>query len=167
MAYVDITNLVTFKSFLTTTLGGYIKDCLAFLENGLSNGNQIKILPSHFFNVSTADVTMEMDGTGVELVCTNSNGSANHAVVACYDIPAGYKATVVNVHCGSDRVLIVYANEIDDNITATSLGSGYCNTPINITDDPSDSTNYLTINVRVPASGTSSIKGGYITLERI
>jgi hypothetical protein len=74
------------------------------------------------------------------------------------------KATAVMVYSNQNNNITVYENEIDDQTTATSRGTGNCNTEINITDVNATSTNYLTVCV---VSSSDDIRGGYVTIAPI
>lgn len=81
-------------------------------------------------------------------------------------IPTGFKATAVMVY-GSDtgNTITVYANEIADGTTATSLGTGVVGTEIDITDTNSTATNYLSVSVNTGLADL--IYGGYVTIAAI
>lgn len=121
---------------------------------------RIKITPADFQS-DDADDNMDMDQDGSHI---SETGTASPVVTMA--IPTGYRATHVMIY-GSDtgNAVNVYVNEIDDNSTATSLGTGNIGTELDITDTDSTALNYISIYINV--GNNDQIYGGYITITAI
>ena len=131
-------------------------------SSGKRYGNTIKILPSDFMiNDDAASPLSFKDGSnsGVHV-----NDAASEAV-AFVTIPEGMKATHVDVYATHNRTLKVW--EVDLNasfdFTSTTIGTGACNTQLDITDVNATATNYLAVQVALSAT-TQRIWGGIVTI---
>jgi hypothetical protein len=122
---------------------------------------RLKILPTDFISDDGDDnLVSESDGDYVEA----SSGTTQAGTTVA--IPTGFRATHVLVY-GSDtgNSVTVRANDITDGTTATSLGTGDVGTEINITDNDSTTTNYISIFVNL--GNGDDIYGGYVTIQAI
>ncbi len=120
---------------------------------------RIKLLPSDF----ASD-----DGDDNAIIANNGSyvapSSTTTQPVATIAIPTGYTATKVMVYANTNLAITVYENDISNMTTAVNLGTGNCNTEIDITDLISSSTNYISISVTAGAT-SNRIYGGYITIQ--
>ena len=82
---------------------------------------------------------------------------------ASVEIPAGFKATHVDIYGSATSAVTVYEADINTR-TVTSKGTGNIGTQINITDVTSDATNYLLIEL-AQASG-EQVNGGKVTIAK-
>ena len=133
--------------------------CAAGVAGWLGSKTKIKLLGSHFLS-SNRLYSVQFNSNGA----TWSDGSADPVDLAAQvEIPTGFKATAVMVYGSENNSIVVYEGEIDDGSTATSKGTGACNTEIDITDVAATATNYLTIWI----DGTTDMVfyGGYVTIE--
>ncbi|OGC20486.1 hypothetical protein A2292_05545 [candidate division WOR-1 bacterium RIFOXYB2_FULL_46_45] len=146
MLFVDSTNTIAIK--------------LSELSGWHGSVTRIKLLPNDFITDDTDD-NLFADQSG-RYVQASGTGQG----VAFKAIPTGYQATHVLVY-GSDtnNAITVRANDISDQTTATSLGTGVVGTEISITATDSTATNYVSVFVNT-GSG-DRIFGGYITISKI
>src|SRR3989339_192974 len=146
MLFVDSTNTIAIK--------------LSELSGWHGSVTRIKLLPNDFITDDTDD-NLFADQSG-RYVQASGTGQG----VAFKAIPTGYQATHVLVY-GSDtnNAITVRANDISDQTTATSLGTGVVGTEISITATGSTATNYVSVFVNT-GSG-DRIFGGYITISKI
>ena len=120
----------------------------------------VKILPSDFMPDDVGRPAM-IDDTGSDR-WLESHGTAK--LFAYVDIPAGFKATHVDVYGSATSAVTVYEADVDSK-TVTSKGTGNIGTQINITDVNSDATNYILIEL-AQASG-EEVYGGKLTIAEI
>ena len=131
-------------------------------SSGKRYGSTIKILPSDFMINDDAAVPLSFkDGSnsGVHI-----NDTANEAI-AFVTIPEGMKATHVDVYATNNKTLKVWAPDLNASFdfTGTTLGTGACNTQLDITDTNATATNYLAIQVSLTAT-SNRIWGGIVTI---
>jgi hypothetical protein len=131
-------------------------------SSGKRYGSTIKILPSDFMiNDDAASPLSFKDGSnsGVHV-----NDAANE-VVAFVTIPEGMMATHVDVYGTHNKTLKVWAPRVDQSFdfTSTTLGTGACNTQLDIADTNATEENYLAIQVTLTAT-SQRIWGGIVTI---
>ena len=120
----------------------------------------IKILPSDFI-ADDGGRPLAIDDTGSDR-WLESHGT--YPMFASVEIPAGFKATHVDVYGDGTSAVTVYEADINAR-TVTSKGTGNIGTQINITDVTSDATNYLLI-AMLQASG-EQVNGGKVTIAKV
>ena len=157
-----LSNLTTVGTIGTGVWNGTKITDIYTNSSGKRYGNTIKILPSDFMiNDDAASPLSFKDGSnsGVHV-----NDAASEAV-AFVTIPEGMKATHVDVYATHNRTLKVW--EVDLNasfdFTSTTIGTGACNTQLDITDVNATATNYLAVQVALSAT-TQRIWGGIVTI---
>ena len=132
-------------------------------SSGKRYGSTIKILPSDFMiNDDAASPLSFKDGanSGVHV-----NDATNEAI-AFVTIPEGMKATHVDVFGTHNRTLTVdevNVNASYDFTSVTPLGTGNCNTQLDITDTNATAYNYLAITVSLSAT-SNRVWGGLVTI---
>tara|TARA_R100001440_G_scaffold18434_1_gene31150 strand:- start:1575 stop:3026 length:1452 start_codon:yes stop_codon:yes gene_type:complete len=133
---------------------------LSVTGNVLPGITYVKILPSDFMPDDVGRPAM-IDDTGSDR-WLESHGTAK--LFAYVDIPAGFKATHVDVYGSATSAVTVYEADVNSK-TVTSKGTGNIGTQINITDVNSDATNYILIEL-AQASG-EEVYGGKLTIAKI
>ena len=78
-------------------------------------------------------------------------------------IPTGYQATAYMIYASANLAVDIVRGSISSS-SNTSLGTGNANTEVNMTNEPSTTTNYLSI---VVVEAGSDIYGGYVTIEAV
>jgi len=128
-------------------------------------GSTIKILPSDFMANDEGGTTktvqfVDNDASGLK------PGNANTELLAFVSIPEGMKITLVDVFASAARAVDVIAMDVNasvDDISSASIGTGNCNTQINVTDTDSTATNFFMI--QVTTTGTSDrVFGAIVTI---
>ena len=128
--------------------------------NVLPGITYIKILPRDFI-ADDGGRPLAIDDTGSDRWLESHD---TYPMFASVEIPAGFKATHVDVYGDGTSAVTVY--EADINAKAvTSKGTGNIGTQINITDVTSDATNYLLIQL-VQTSG-EQVNGGKVTIAKV
>ena len=128
--------------------------------NVLPGITYVKILPSDFVPDDAGRPAM-IDDTGSDR-WLESHGTAK--LFASVDIPAGFKATHVDIYGSATSAVTVYEADVNSK-TVTSKGTGNIGTQINMTDVNSDATNYILIEL-AQASG-EEVYGGKLTIAKI
>ena len=130
----------------------------ADFDPGWNGSNtRIKILPRDFIADDGGRPVMIDDTGGDRWV--ESDGTS--LLFASIPIPKGFAATHVNIYGSATSAIVVYEADINSK-TVTSRGTGNIQTPIDIDDVNSDTTNYLLIQL-AQASG-EEVYGGYVTI---
>ena len=139
----------------------------AFVQQEIGNAKtpnnrlRIKVLPSHFTNV-----TYQTNGGEVSLDDTN--------VYASYDIPEGYKATLLTLTV--QRIdFYIYDNAINDRSSVTLLGSNTTQSSGGSEETLStgaftatgDDNKYITVRLERNDGSNSRFAGGFITLVAV
>jgi|21_taG_2_1085346.scaffolds.fasta_scaffold05404_3 hypothetical protein len=127
--------------------------------NVLPGITYVKILPSDFIPDDAGRPIM-IDDTGSDR-WLESHGTAK--MFASVQIPAGFKATHVDIYGDDTSQVTVYEADIDSK-HVTSRGTGNIGTQINITDVIADATNYILIQL-AQASG-EKVYGGKLTIAK-
>jgi len=127
--------------------------------NVLPGITYIKILPSDFI-ADDGGRPLAIDDTGSDRWLESHS---TNPMFASVEIPAGFKATHVDVYGDGTSAVTVYEADINTR-TVTSKGTGNIGTQINITDVTSDATNYLLIQL-VQTSG-EQVNGGKVTIAK-
>tara|TARA_B110000046_G_scaffold91518_1_gene99472 strand:- start:1790 stop:3349 length:1560 start_codon:yes stop_codon:yes gene_type:complete len=120
----------------------------------------IKILPSDFI-ADDGGRPLAIDDTSSDRFL-ESHGT--NPMFASVEIPAGFKATHVDIYGNGTSAVTVYEATIEGR-TVTSKGTGNIGTQIDITDVTSDATNYLLIQL-VQTSG-EQVNGGKVTIAAV
>ena len=144
----------------TTTLSLTQTGDLSITGNILPGITYIKILPSDFIPDDAGRPIM-IDDTGSDRWLESHSTSKLYASV---DIPAGFKATHVDIYGSATSAITVYEADVNSK-TVTSKGTGNIGTQIDITDVNSDATNYILIEL-AQASG-EEVYGGKLTIAKI
>ena len=156
---------------LNQTLFDKIRGNLDFLEDAVSNGDRIKLLPSVFVSGSASAAFIVLADDGSQITRTQAHPTV---VTATINIPTGYKATKVIVY-GDDETddVEVFECELDNNTAKTSKGTGQIEADdgsttneIDITDVPATALNYLAIQVASDGNANILIYGGWVTIAR-
>tara|TARA_R110002096_G_scaffold303019_1_gene497972 strand:+ start:204 stop:830 length:627 start_codon:yes stop_codon:yes gene_type:complete len=133
---------------------------LSVSGNVLPGITYIKILPRDFI-ADDGGRPLAIDDTSSDRWLESHD---TYPMFASVEIPAGFKATHVDVYGDGTSAVTVY--EADINARAvTSKGTGNIGTQIDITDVTSDATNYLLIQL-VQASG-EQVNGGKVTIAKV
>ena len=119
----------------------------------------VKILPSDFI-ADDGGRPLAIDDTGSDRWLESHSANPMFASV---EIPAGFKATGVDVYGNGTSAVTVYEANINGR-AVTSKGTGNIGTQINITDVTSNATNYLLIEL-VQTSG-EQVNGGKVTIAK-
>ena len=119
----------------------------------------IKILPSDFI-ADDGGRPLAIDDTGSDR-WLESHGT--NPMFASVEIPAGFKATHVDIYGSATSAITVYEADVNSR-TVTSKGTGNIGTQIDITDVTADATNYLLIEM-AQASG-EQVNGGKVTIAK-
>lgn len=129
------------------------------------HSTRIKILPTDFMQDSDSTIY------NYAITSADSGGSGRlmHSsleVFGNFIIPQGMKATAVMIYCNQNRGIQTYQCYISSS-TATSLGTGTCNTQDTLSSQVTASdTNYLSIRVDL-ADTSDRLYGGYIVIAEV
>tara|TARA_R110000824_G_scaffold204230_1_gene388892 strand:+ start:4095 stop:4613 length:519 start_codon:yes stop_codon:yes gene_type:complete len=136
------------------------------ISNGWHGGSVIKILPKDFvITEEDPQATLIFDhGTGVQNLGVKVTEQSS--IWAFVPIPVNYKATTVTIYDNEVNRAVRVLSFVITGDTVVELGTGNCNTAINITDTDSTSRNYIAIKVVVTAT-SDIIYGGNVDLEKI
>ena len=161
---VDISTVTAGTWQGTPIASAYIADD-AITQDKLANPQElyIKILPSDFI-ADDGGRPLAIDDTGSDR-WLESNGT--NPMFASVEIPAGFKATHVDIYGNGTSAVTVYEADINTR-TVTSKGTGNIGTgssTIDIADVTSDATNYLLIQL-VQTSG-EQVNGGKVTIAAV
>jgi hypothetical protein len=160
-APVASTNQTITNAWALRVAGGNCKfgGDLDVTGNVLPGITYVKILPSDF-TPDDAGRPIMIDDTSSDR-WLESHGTAR--MFASVQIPAGFKATHVDIYGDDTSQVTVYEADIDSK-HVTSRGTGNIGTQINITDVVADATNYILIQL-AQASG-EEVYGGKLTIAK-
>ena len=134
-------------------------------------GNKIKLIPSDFVANDDGGNTKFGIGYVDDAGATTYGMRAANSLTELYafvSIPEGMAATHVNIFDRNNVAVVVYEAQVNAT-SMTSKGTGNCNTAIDMSGAPVDSTetNFLAIKVTIASfSGGSAdrIYGGHVTI---
>ena len=158
---VDISTVTAGTWNGTAIASAYIADD-AITQDKLANPQElyIKILPSDFI-ADDGGRPLAIDDTGSDRWLESHS---TNPMFASVEIPAGFKATHVDIYGNGTSAVTVYEANINAR-AVTSKGTGNIGTQIDITDVTSDATNYLLTQL-VQTSG-EQVNGGKVTIAAV
>jgi len=160
-APVASTNQTITNAWALRVAGGNCKfgGDLDVTGNVLPGITYVKILPSDFIPDDAGRPIMIDDTSSDRWL--ESHGTAR--MFASVQIPAGFKATHVDIYGDTASQVTVYEADIDT-VHVTSKGTGYIGTQIDITDVTADATNYILI--QLAQTSGEKVYGGKLTIAK-
>jgi len=160
-APVASTNQTITNTWALRVAGGNCKfgGDLDVTGNVLPGITYVKILPSDFIPDDAGRPIMIDDTSSDRWL--ESHGTAR--MFASVQIPAGFKATHVDIYGDTASQVTVYEADIDT-VHVTSKGTGYIGTQIDITDVTADATNYILI--QLAQTSGEKVYGGKLTIAK-
>jgi len=122
---------------------------------------RIKIAAAEFLPNDSKEWKQVIENDGGSI--TDDEAKITEFITGPIYIPTGYQATAYMIYASANLAVDIVRGSISSS-SNTSLGTGNANTEVNMTNEPSTTTNYLSI---VVVDAGADIYGAYVTIARI